>query len=66
MGKTKDHIIRQRILNDELVKASVIDRCRKARNSYQCKYDGKCFKNFGDALDAVTYVKEVTIFLTLY
>lgn len=61
MGKTKDYEIRERLLNQALITAQVVNRCTKSRNSCQCKFDGKCFKNFGDALDTVTFVEEVSL-----
>lgn len=62
MGKTKDYKIRERVLTQALITAQVVIQCSKSRNSCQCKFEGKCFENFGDALDAVTFVKEVSLF----
>jgi len=62
MGKTKDYLIRQRVLNEALITAQVVNRCTKTRNSIKCKFDEKCFKNFGDALDTVKFVEEVKLF----
>lgn len=59
MGKTKDYVILDRILDKELIMKQVLSKCGKTRSSCQCKNEGKCFKRFGDALDTVSFVEEV-------
>ena len=60
MGKTNDFTIRQRILTDANLKRDIIERCRKSRNSCKCPNDLKCYNAFGDALEAVDRIKQVS------
>ena len=60
MGKTSDFTIRQRILTDANIKRDIIERCSKTRKSCKCQNDSKCYTAFGDALEAVDRVKQVS------
>ena len=63
MGKTNDFTLRQRILTDGNIKRDIIELCSKTRNSCKCLNGSKCYAAFGDALEAVDRVKQVSSFV---
>lgn len=66
MGKTGDFTIRQRVLTDANIKRDIIERCSKTRKSCKCQNDSKCYAAFGDALEAVDRVKQVSSIIPTY